>query len=117
MKFITVGAFTAGVDIGLFWTFLNIFNLSILLAASLSFIVSFGINFLGHAKITFLNKASLSSLIKFSILVLLNYLITVGVITTGVQIFETPIFWKVLAVLIISLNGFLLGKKWVFSDG
>lgn len=86
-----------------------------LFATSVGFFISFLVNYAYHAKLTFQSASSPSSFVKFCVVVALNYLITLACVYIAYTWFDALLAGKILSLPVIAVNGFLLGKFWIFK--
>ena len=111
--FIAVGGTCAAIDLGIMQTLLwN--GAAPWAAASVAFIVCVVINYAAHAKLTFNAPTSVQSFLKFLTIVVVNYLITIACVQAAHAIIGNALVGKILSYPIVTLNGFLLGKHWIF---
>ena len=69
-----------------------------------------------HAKVTFRRMAaSPAVLLRFLCVVLLNYGVTVACVKLALLCNLPPITGKLLSLPLVAINGFLLGKFWIFK--
>lgn len=111
--FIAVGGTCAAIDLGIMQTLLWK-GAAPWVAASVAFIVCVVVNYAAHAKLTFDAPTSLQSFLRFLIIVGINYLITIACVQAVHAIIGSAMVGKLLSYPIITLNGFLLGKHWIF---
>lgn len=114
LRFFNIGVLTALVDFFLFWFFISIIQTNLAIATTVAYCFAFFINFFGHSLHTFQVSPTFISLIRFSIIVLANYLISLVIILFGNEMFNAPLFWKVLSTGFVALNGYVLGHLWAF---
>lgn len=114
LVYIAGGFFCAALDIGIM-QLLIWFGVNYMLATSVGFFLSFLVNYAYHAKLTFQSTSAASSFVKFSFVVALNYLITLGFVYVAYTCFGAVLMGKILSLPIIAVNGFLLGKFWIFK--
>lgn len=108
------GVLCAVIDIGLMQ--ILIANLvDPVAAASAGFIVGLLVNYAFHAKVTFKNVTTLATFLRFMCLVALNYAITIVLVALAARWLTYPLTGKLLSLPIVALNGFFLGKQWVFK--
>jgi putative flippase GtrA len=113
--YIMVGISSAVVDVGLM-KLLTMSGVHYLLAANVGFVAGLGANFLMHSRLTFKAKYSHGALARYISVVLINYAITMLCINISHNWLEMPVLGKVISLPIISLNGFLLSKHWVYKQ-
>lgn len=115
-RFAGIGGFSALIDISAFWFFLEIVGTSLFMATSLSYFITFFINYFGHALFTFKVSPTIANLIKFCVIVILNYLLSLLVVLGGMFVFEEPLFWKLTALILVAISGFILSEIWTFQN-
>ncbi|MEW6372019.1 MAG: GtrA family protein [Pseudomonadota bacterium] len=114
LVYVTGGVLSAVIDIGLL-QLLIVNGTDAFVATSVGFLAGLGVNYAFHAKVTFKNVTSLRTLSRFLCLVGLNYLITLGLVALSLQLFDQALVGKILSLPVIAVNGFILGKIWVFK--
>lgn len=114
-RFVGVGVFSAAIDISVFWFLWEMLQTNLFIATSLSYLITFLVNYFGHALYTFKVKPTISNLVKFVVSVFINYLLSLLVVLGGMHIFEEPILWKLIALVIVAISGFFLGQIWTFQ--
>lgn len=114
-RFVSVGVFSATIDISVFWFLWEMLQTNLFIAISLSYFITFFVNYFGHALFTFKVTPTIASLVKFAVSVFVNYLLSLLVVLGGMLIIEEPIFWKLIALSIVAISGFLLGQIWTFQ--
>lgn len=114
LVYVTGGVLSAVIDIGLL-QLLIVNGADAFVATSAGFLAGLGVNYAFHAKVTFKNVTSLRTLSRYLSLVGLNYLITLGLVALSLQLFDQALVGKILSLPIIAVNGFILGKIWVFK--
>lgn len=85
-------------------------------AASVAFVVCVVVNYTAHAKLTFDAPSSLPSFLKFLVIVGVNYAITIACVQAAHAMIDNAMIGKILSYPIVTLNGFLLGKHWIFRS-
>lgn len=113
--YIVVGIVSAATDIGIMKFFLFI-DFHYFIAATLGFIIGLFVNFSLHSKITFKKKYSHSMLARYMSVVFLNYMITLAVIHAFHNWLSMPVLGKIASLPIITINGFLLSKYWIYKQ-
>jgi putative flippase GtrA len=112
--YILVGVSSAVIDVGLM-KLLTVSGVHYLLAANVGFVAGLSANFLLHSRLTFKTSYSHSALARYISIVLLNYLITMLCIKVFHNWLDMPVLGKVVSLPIISINGFLLSKYWIYK--
>lgn len=114
LVYIGGGLLCAALDISIMQLLIWL-GINYLFATSVGFFLSFLVNYFYHAKLTFQSVSTPSSFAKFSVVVALNYLITLGCVYVAHTWFGAPLAGKILSLPVIAVNGFLLGKFWIFK--
>lgn len=114
MLFITVGGACAAIDLGIMQLLISN-AVAPWIAASIAFAVCVIVNYTAHARLTFDAPSSLPSFLRFLAIVGLNYVITVACVQAAHSLLGNAIIGKLASYPIVTLNGFLLGKYWVFK--
>lgn len=109
------GVLCAVIDIGLM-QILVANMIDPVIAASAGFIMGLLVNYVFHAKVTFKNATTPVTFFRFMCLVALNYLITIVLVALAAQWLSYPLVGKLLSLPIVAINGFFLGKHWVFKE-
>lgn len=112
--YITVGVLCAVVDIGLMQLLIG-FNVNYLVATTLGFACGFILNFLLHTNLTFSSRCTHRTLVRFTIVVLINFGITILVVAAFNTTLNMPLLGKLLSLPLVAVNGFLLGKHWIYT--
>jgi putative flippase GtrA len=115
LLYLAGGVLSALVDIGgMQW--LIAVGMAPLLAASIGFLAGLCVNYVFHSRLTFRGGArSSASLPRYLSVVALNYLLTLGMVAASLAMFDQALAGKVLSLPLIAINGYLLGKHWIFK--
>ena len=113
--YIVGGLVCAAIDVGLM-QLLIVNDVNPFLATTAGFLISLIVNFVFHAKVTFKNTASAATFTRYLCVVALNYLITLGIVALSISLLDVALYGKLVSLAIISVNGFLLGKYWIFRQ-
>jgi putative flippase GtrA len=108
------GVICALIDIGLMQLLL-LSSATPLAATSAGFIAGLLVNYAFHAKVTFKNITSVTTFTRFMCVVLVNYMITVCMVGVAVGLFDAPLVGKLISLPLVAVNGFFLGKHWIFK--
>lgn len=112
--YIGVGVTCAAIDIGLM-QLLSALSVHYMLATTAGFAAGLAVNFLLHTHITFSTEYSHGALMRYMVVVLANYALTL----LSVEILHTwldmAILGKILSLPLVAINGFLLGKHWIYK--
>jgi putative flippase GtrA len=115
LVYVSGGVLCAVIDIGLMQILVS--NMvDPVVAASAGFIVGLFVNYVFHAKVTFKNVTTPATFFRFMCLVVLNYLITIVLVALAARWLTYPLIGKLCSLPIVALNGFFLGKHWVFKE-
>jgi putative flippase GtrA len=112
--YILVGVTCAVIDIGLM-KLLGMLGLHYMVAASLGFAAGLAVNFALHTFLTFKASYSHATLLRYMGVVMVNYLITLSCVSLFHYWLDMPVLGKVISLPVIAVNGFLLGKHWVYK--
>lgn len=112
--FLIGGTLSAVIDVGLMQG-LVIGGIHYLSAATVGFLVGLLFNYVFHACFTFRTPLSGRSFLRYLILVAANYTFTLAAVSVFVYWGALPIVGKIVSLPIIAINGFLLGKYWIFK--
>ena len=115
MIYIAIGVLSAIIDIG---------TMQLLLAAevvypaavSLGFVAGLVFNYLAHQRITFKVRHSLTGVWRFAALVLLNYALTLACVELSLETLDSVLAGKLLSLPLVAINGFVLGRYWIFRQ-
>lgn len=112
--YVAVGLLSAFVDIGIIEIILmNGVNSG--LAVSTGFVAGLIVNYLCHSKVTFRVQSTTGSILRYSMVLFLNYAITMLLVMASEYWLESVLAGKIFSLPIVAVNGFLLGKYWVFK--
>jgi putative flippase GtrA len=114
LVYVLVGVLSAVLDIGTMQSLLLV-GLGYPLAVSAGFVVGLLFNYVAHQRVTFKTTHSFRSVWRFAVLLLLNYGLTLACVEIGVQVLDSVLAGKLLSLPIVALNGFVLGRYWVFA--
>ena len=112
--FTAVGLFSAAVDLGALFTFLQL-GVTPYFALTGAFICGLGINLWLHARFTFESTLQAENSIRFMFVVVMNYVLTLSVVFVFERLGLGYLFGKIAALPLVSLHGFLWIKHWVFK--
>ncbi|HZX28406.1 MAG TPA: GtrA family protein [Telluria sp.] len=113
LVYLAGGVLSAAVDIGLL-KLLVLRGVAPLPATSAGFLAGLVLNYVFHARVTFGAIASLRSVLRYLTLVGLNYLLTLAMVALSVRWWGDPIPGKLASLPLVAVNGFLIGKYWIF---
>lgn len=112
--YVTGGVLCALVDIGLMQLLLGA-GFHHTAAASAGFAAGLLVNFAFHSGVTFNTSANPASFVRYLCLVAVNYLLTLGCVALAQALVGNPLLGKILSLPLVAVNGFLLGKYWIFK--
>jgi putative flippase GtrA len=113
-KYLVVGALSSGVDLVVFYIFLQT-SISLQYVISLSFFSGLTVNYLLHSIYTFNAIFNFGTTCKFLVVVLINYLLSLFVVNIFIICGASPLYGKIISLPIVAANGFFLSKIWVFK--
>lgn len=111
--FLVVGVLSALIDVGLMQLLL-MQGVPVVPATSAAFVLGLLFNITCHARYTFSAVITRATVVRYLCVVALNYGITVACVTAGTALGAAPVVGKIVSLFIVPVNGFLLGKYWVF---
>jgi len=109
------GVLSALADIGVMQLLL-ISQSPVVLAATAGFLSGLMVNYAFHARVTFRQLGSRGSFLRYLCVVAANYVLTIAVVSAAQHWFDNPIAGKIVSLPLVALNGFLLGKLWIFKS-
>ena len=113
------GVVSALVDIVVMQTMIGS-KVAPLLATSVGFGSGLCLNYLFHSRLTFKDAlqhtaTGNSSLPRYLLVVGFNYMVTLGMVAASLGLLEQALPGKLLSLPVIAVNGYLLGKHWIFK--
>lgn len=114
LVFLGVGSSCALIDI-LATKLLLLAGTHYMLAVSAGFAASVSANYVLHTKLTYRAAFSRGKAVRFAALVLLNCLMTLVLVYLSKNFLGSVMTGKIISIPVITLNGFFLGKYWVFK--
>lgn len=108
------GVLCALIDIGLMQLLIGR-GAPLLAATSAGFVAGLLVNYAFHAKITFRQRRTRASFTRYICLVGLNYLLTLALVAAAGALCGLPLLGKLVSLPLVAVNGFLLGKYWIFK--
>ncbi|MGZ5201018.1 MAG: GtrA family protein [Telluria sp.] len=112
--FVVGGLLSAFVDIGLM-QLLIAGGAHYASAATAGFAAGLLVNYVFHSRVTFESQASPVNFMRYMCLVGMNYGLTIGCVAVAVHLFGNPLLGKIISLPLVALNGFALGKYWIFK--
>jgi putative flippase GtrA len=115
LVYLTGGGLSTLVDVGSMQLLISA-KVAPLLAASVSFVSGLFVNYLFHSRLTFrTGSGSNGGLPRYLSAVALNYLVTLGLVAASLALFDQALPGKLFSLPVIAVNGYLLGKHWIFK--
>ncbi|MGO4475566.1 GtrA family protein [Massilia sp. 2TAF26] len=111
--FVAGGLLCALVDIGIMQLLLRA-GAHFTGATTAGFLAGLLVNYAFHSRVTFEAAASASSFARYLCVVGLNYLLTMGCVSLAVSLAGMPLLGKIVSLPLVSINGYLLSKFWIF---
>jgi putative flippase GtrA len=112
--FITGGLLCALADIGLMQLLLQA-GIHATAAASAGFAAGLLVNYAFHSRVTFNTAANPASFARYLCVVGVNDLVTIACVAGASAAFDNPLAGKLLSLPLVAVNGYLLGKYWIFK--
>lgn len=113
LVFLCGGVLSAVIDIGVMQLLINAGN-PVALSATTGFATGLLVNYAFHAKVTFQRSAVSANFVRYICLVAFNYGLTLACVTFADMLIGYPILGKLASLPLVAINGFLLGKYWIF---
>lgn len=114
--FVAGGLLCAAVDICLMQLLLRA-GAGAATAASAGFGAGLLVNYAFHSQVTFNASAGAAGFARYLCVVGINYLLTLGCVALGVHLIGMPLAGKLVSLPLVAVNGYLLGKHWIFKKG
>jgi putative flippase GtrA len=112
--FVFGGVLCALVDIGLMQLLLHN-GLHFASATTAGFLAGLLVNYAFHSRVTFDAAATPSSFARYLCVVGINYALTLGCVALAQSLAGMPLAGKLVSLPLVSINGYLLGKYWIFK--
>lgn len=112
--FVAGGLLCALVDIGLMQLLLHN-GLHFASATTAGFLAGLLVNYAFHSRVTFEAAATPSSFARYLCVVGINYALTLGCVALAQALAGMPLAGKIASLPLVSINGYLLGKYWIFK--
>ena len=112
--FVFGGVLCALVDIGLMQLLLHN-GLHFASATTAGFLAGLLVNYAFHSRVTFDAAATPSSFARYLCVVGVNYALTLGCVALAQSVAGMPLAGKLVSLPLVSINGYLLGKYWIFK--
>ena len=112
--FVTGGLICALTDVGLMQLLLQA-GVQATAAASAGFAAGLLLNYAFHSRVTFSAAANPASFARYLCVVGINFLLTIACVAAVDAAFANPLAGKLLSLPLVAVNGYLLGKYWIFK--
>ncbi|MBZ2209319.1 GtrA family protein [Massilia soli] len=114
LLYLAGGVASALIDVGLM-QFLIYSGVDYVAATSVGFVAGLVFNYGYHATVTFTAPPSGRSMGRYLAVVAMNYLFTLGCVALSVHLVDMALVGKLLSLPLVAINGFILGKHWIFK--
>jgi putative flippase GtrA len=112
--FVLGGVLCALVDIGMMQLLLR-GGLHYASATTAGFLAGLLVNYAFHSRVTFDAPATPASFARYLCVVGINYLLTLGCVALAQSLAGMPLAGKIVSLPLVAVNGYLLGKLWIFK--
>jgi putative flippase GtrA len=112
--FVTGGLICAAVDVGLM-QLLIAGGTHYASATTAGFAAGLLLNYAFHSRVTFAQAATPVNFARFLCVVGINYLLTMACVSLSVPLLDSALVGKLASLPLVALNGYLLGKYWIFK--
>ena len=112
--FVAGGLLSALVDIGLMQALIS-YGAHYASATTAGFAAGLLVNYAFHSRVTFSSPASAGNFARYLCLLGFNYLLTMACVGLSVPWLGSALAGKLLSLPLVALNGFVLGKYWIFK--
>lgn len=114
LLYLTGGVLSALIDVGLLQLLL-LGGAGVTLATTAGFGVSLLFNYAFHARYTFGQRGGAGGFARYLSVVALNYALTLALVQGAVALGLAPIAGKLVALPLVAVVGFIMGKLWIFK--
>ena len=114
LLYLAGGVASALIDVGLM-QFLIYSGVDYVAATSVGFVAGLIFNYGYHATVTFTAPPSGRSMGRYLAVVAMNYLFTLACVALSVHLVDMAVVGKLLSLPLVAINGFILGKYWIFK--
>lgn len=114
--YIAGGLLCAVVDIGVMQLLLRT-GVHFTAATTAGFLAGLLVNYAFHSRVTFETAAGAANFVRFLCVVGLNYMLTMACVSLAVALAGMPLAGKIVSLPLVSVNGYLLSKFWIFRKG
>jgi len=112
--YVVGGVVCALVDIGLMQLLLRS-GVHFASATSAGFVAGLLVNYAFHSRVTFTAAATPANFARYMCVVGMNYLLTMACVALAVSVSGMPLAGKIVSLPLVAINGYLLGKYWIFK--
>jgi putative flippase GtrA len=112
--FVAGGLLCAVVDVGLMQALVNI-GVHFASATTAGFAAGLLVNYAFHSRVTFEAAATPFNFVRYLCVVGVNYLLTMAFVSLSAALMGGPLAGKLVSLPLVALNGFVLGKYWIFK--
>lgn len=114
LLYLAGGLASALIDVGLM-QFLIYSGVDYVSATSAGFIAGLIFNYGYHATVTFTAPPSGRSMVRYLAVVAINYVFTLACVALSVHLLGMAVVGKLLSLPLVAINGYILGKRWIFK--
>ncbi|MGZ8292136.1 MAG: GtrA family protein [Telluria sp.] len=114
LLYLAGGVASALIDVGLMQVLIYS-GVGYVAATSAGFIAGLLFNYGYHATVTFTAPPSGRSMARYLTVVAFNYAFTLACVALSVHLLGVAVVGKLLALPVVAINGFILGKHWIFK--
>lgn len=111
--YVAGGFLCAAIDIGVMQLLL-LNGIPPIASSTVGFAAGLVVNYLYHSRVTFDQATSGASFVRYLVVVAMNYLLTIACVWLAVVVCDSPLTGKIVSLPIAAVNGFLLGRYWIF---
>jgi putative flippase GtrA len=108
------GCISALIDVGIM-QLLIAHEIYYVIATSAGFAVGLLVNYAFHANLTFRASTTTIGFMRYLCVVGINYFLTIACVSLSVSLLGIALIGKLASLPIISINGYFLGKHWIFK--
>jgi putative flippase GtrA len=84
-------------------------------ATTAGFVAGLVVNYAFHSRVTFTSTATPTNFVRYLCLIGINYLLTMACVALAVPLLGSALAGKLVSLPLVALNGFVLGKYWIFK--
>jgi putative flippase GtrA len=112
--FVFGGVLSAAIDIGVLQLLLHA-GMHFAGATTAGFLAGLALNYVFHSRVTFTATSTPARMARYLCVVAINYLLTLGCVALAESLAGMPLAGKIASLPLVSINGFLLSKFWIFK--